>query len=489
MIGYLQHYAKQLLKRVAYKGNVRVQFADQDTASTNGVTIKMPRNYLGLDFDTMHPTKKALKVACGLIMHECGHFLQPLKEISAAERETGLNHFFVNIFLDVQLERVAQKIWADEIANLYELRKFTRAKMYKSYVETFKATQENTPDDFPTLAAYTNLIGRFHKKDRPYFTKVSYNRRKHTYTYSRKLGSVKLEGNLGYFQVDTYKTPIDHNELTDRVRYIAGKYPELCQPALELPESPMMVSSESSSDEETEKALSDAGKVAHDLIEVVFADMKRGKPYPEAIKLAMQLRLKLKRDDVAMKIVAPVDIDRRKLATGDYQPWTMATVKGKAKKRHCSLLIDCSGSMDYTKRADKEYSNQKLAFIAAQAICIAVESEEGSVTGGQFGTNGMLSKDLDASPLFSPISVSRERENFKLLTPVWINRPEANVIVITDADAADTVVPEYVTSENKARTYIITLSEPITPALYELGTIIPCHDMSELPKLLLDIVN
>ena len=69
-----------------------------DTAATDGVHIWVPPTFEGVD--VAHDTP----VAVGLLVHELGHFLQPLKALEEAEQQTGAPHWLGNIVADVQLE-------------------------------------------------------------------------------------------------------------------------------------------------------------------------------------------------------------------------------------------------------------------------------------------------------------------------------------------------------------------------------------------------
>jgi len=69
-----------------------------DTAATDGIRIWVPPVFEGVD--VAHDTP----VAVGLLVHELGHFLQPLKALAEVEQQTGAPHWLGNIIADVQLE-------------------------------------------------------------------------------------------------------------------------------------------------------------------------------------------------------------------------------------------------------------------------------------------------------------------------------------------------------------------------------------------------
>ena len=59
---------------------------EADTAATDGVRIWLPPTFEGVD--VAHDTP----VAVGLLVHELGHFLQPLKALEEVEQQTGAPH-------------------------------------------------------------------------------------------------------------------------------------------------------------------------------------------------------------------------------------------------------------------------------------------------------------------------------------------------------------------------------------------------------------
>ncbi len=77
----------------------RLIIAKEETASTDGRTwIRLPEEFLGI-----RPGQK-MEIFIGLLAHEVGHWLQPLKALVAVEKTTGIHHDIVNIILDIHLE-------------------------------------------------------------------------------------------------------------------------------------------------------------------------------------------------------------------------------------------------------------------------------------------------------------------------------------------------------------------------------------------------
>jgi len=84
----------------------RLVIAKDDTASTDGRTwIRLPEEFLGIRLG------EQMNVFIGLLAHEVGHWLQPLKAVTEVEKKTGLHHDIVNIVLDVHLEHLVPVIF------------------------------------------------------------------------------------------------------------------------------------------------------------------------------------------------------------------------------------------------------------------------------------------------------------------------------------------------------------------------------------------
>lgn len=485
MIGYLKNYGTALLRQVGYRAPIAVKWEDQDTASnTGGLYIKMPREHLELKLDTLKPKKKAVWVAKGLMVHEIGHSLQPLDEIHEVEQETGLHHAFVNLILDVQLERVALKVWKSEAKYLVAWRKLVKRKMFASYLSDFakleKDEEEATlagDDDrlkeiFGTQAQLVNLIGRFAVGKRPYSAK-------------KKVNDTVISGRLKEYHKLVNKTPIKAEALPRFLRYVARKFPELCNPALQLPDFPGMRTGSfggglpKNSDEAQE--LAEASQRINDILETIYLDLRRGRPEPEAVKLAAKLRMQLKVAPATARIIAPVTMNRRKLAIGDDQPWYMDVRRGNNIKRHMTIVFDVSASMYACNRLHN-------AKVASQAICLAVESAGGSVCGGQFGAYGVLSAELDASPLFSGVLAKQVGTSFQILANVWLNRPLDTIIVITDGAG---VLPDLIKPADRERTHVICLGGQAHQGVSALGDVhvLGDNELDLLPQIMLDMIN
>src|SRR5512137_570381 len=102
-----------------------------DTAATDGVRIWLPPTFEGVD--VTHDTP----VAVGLLVHELGHFLQPLNALEEAEQETAAPHWLGNIVADVQLEAMMAGLFpplADTLVAVRTTVKTTRLAEYTAAI-------------------------------------------------------------------------------------------------------------------------------------------------------------------------------------------------------------------------------------------------------------------------------------------------------------------------------------------------------------------
>lgn len=98
-----------------------------DTAATDGVRIWVPPTFEGVD--VTHDTP----VAVGLLVHELGHFLQPLKTLEEAEQGTGAPHWLGNIVADVQLEAMMAGLFPPLADTLVAVRTTVKAARLAEY--------------------------------------------------------------------------------------------------------------------------------------------------------------------------------------------------------------------------------------------------------------------------------------------------------------------------------------------------------------------
>jgi len=499
MIGYLHNYGKGLLKRVGYNLPIAVKWTDDDTASTNGFVVSIPREHLGLVLDVKpgkRPKRAAVEVAKGLMIHEIAHHLQPLRKCQQVCNDTGLDFSIVNLHLDVQLERVAQKLWPQEVKYLYRWRRLVWRKMQAQY----KKDWLDDSHDFPIYAQTINLIGRFRKNQLPYMA-------------TRSICRKRVSGDLGYYDLDTMRTPMNPTDLPDHLRMIADKYPELCNMSNPLPNYPGMQQggtfcdmSQGPDDIAPEEiALTEISLRMIDFLETLTVNIRRQAPLKEALSLAHKLRIKLRVAPSFGKIIAPVTIDRRKNALSDAQPYHQAVPRGKNIRRKVTVLLDVSVSMG---ELSDTTSPLYKALVAVQAIALSVEQTGGDVTGVQFGSYGVASTNWDAAPLFNPVLVKARATSYRILSDLWIRKPSDTIIMVTDGQGHP---PQVVEQKDYNRTFVISLYDldakkqsgapvwisgttpedtiPDTARLVGKCAPLSIHELDKLPAMMLELIN
>ncbi len=115
----------------------RLIIAKDDTASTDGRTwIRLPEEFLGIGLG------EKMQVFIGLLAHEVGHWLQPLKAVTEVEKKTGLHHDIVNIILDVHLEHLVPVIFPLFAAPLEAVRAVVRDAHKSDYEKLYKEASD-----------------------------------------------------------------------------------------------------------------------------------------------------------------------------------------------------------------------------------------------------------------------------------------------------------------------------------------------------------
>jgi hypothetical protein len=107
----LESAANQILAAVAPTtvrlARVAVVISDEaETASTDGVVrIRMPVTFCNVS------VADEVEVAVGLLVHEIGHFLQPLAAVDTVEQAEAIPRWLTNVALDVQGEALLQSLF------------------------------------------------------------------------------------------------------------------------------------------------------------------------------------------------------------------------------------------------------------------------------------------------------------------------------------------------------------------------------------------
>jgi hypothetical protein len=109
--------------------------------------------------DVAHDTP----VAVGLLVHELGHFLQPLVALEEVEQRTGAPHGLGNVIADVQLEALMAGLFPP----LADTLKAVRAAVKQTHLaDTCRSLRAGRT--FPAIAWAVALTGRFGNPERPF---------------------------------------------------------------------------------------------------------------------------------------------------------------------------------------------------------------------------------------------------------------------------------------------------------------------------------
>ena len=106
-----------------------------DTAATDGIRIWVPPIFEGVDVTQDTP------VAIGLLVHELGHFLQPLKALEEVEQRTGAPHWLGNIIADIELEAMMAGLFPPLAATLKAVRSVVKQARQADYRKSLREGQ------------------------------------------------------------------------------------------------------------------------------------------------------------------------------------------------------------------------------------------------------------------------------------------------------------------------------------------------------------
>ena len=140
------------------------------------------------------------------------------------------------------------------------------------------------------------------------------------------------------------------------------------------------------------------------------------------------------------------------------------------------IAVDVSSSMDANGKS-------KAAFIAAQALALAIQAVDGNVVGLLFDEEAGVAVNEDATPLFSPRHAWRmdDGTSFHFLNEAWRRWPHHRVLLITDGQGS---VPG-VLPNDKARTSAIVIPNGDVATMEQIANrVIQLDDLTKLPSVL-----
>lgn len=456
-LAMLERTANQLLSTVAPATArllpARVLLETQrDTASTDGHTvIFMPVAFCGC------PIPDHELVSVGLLAHEASHFLQPLPAIHAMARQEAIPHWLVNLVLDVQGERLVETIFP----SLHTSLTATRQAVADTQTEVYRRNLGQA-QTFVEAAGDLLLYCRFADPDQPFQEQAA-----------ADWGNAPY-GTLGVHLTDMVAEAalLAPAQIADFLQRLIVTFPELRQ--VHPPFMPMDGPRSQS-----------GGPVAGVLLDeiqrhvgqwrgtgglAILAKVYRlAPPHAEAVQLARQIRPRFDTRRGAFEVLAPGRFDRQAAARGDF-PFRLA-LPGRVQPAPNVLIgVDVSSSMQGYK--------QRAAFIAAQALALAVKASGGHVVGLLFDEQAAVAQAEDETPLFAVDAQWRNRDGtcFRFLTEAWRRWPTHWVLLITDGQGT---VPGAL-PQDKARTAAIVIPDGDVDALQPI-----CQRVVELQRLYL----
>lgn len=417
-----------LLGNLASFLSPRLIIAKEETASTDGRTwIRLPQEFLGIRLG------QKMEIFIGLLAHEVGHWLQPLKALIAVEQTTGIHHDIVNIILDIHLEHQVPILFPLFAAPLQAVRSVVCDVHKSDYEKGYKGA--NT---FLEAADYVLLFGRFCVD-----TEVSF--RSPCMLIQRKATrNRKIDENRMNELMDRVERVVSYlcADLPAFIEQLAQDFPELCKPDTPFGGMNPLDSLKSGGDgldivrELLQSLKIDSEPASANVIEARSCGHNPVSAETQAVSRQLQ-----KRWDVASTsgvIMAPGRLNRLSALRSDPMPFTMsAPIKGKqTPQTKIVLIVDWSGSMNVN-----DSTPWKAALQAAQAITLAIRSTGGDVRAAIFAEHLWHAPNFSADILFAAslgsISLheaSGDDTDFSWLPQVWQAFPGYRVVLLTDGN-------------------------------------------------------
>jgi len=445
-------------KASAY-ARLTVTIGDDETASTNGTVIKMPKVFEG------HSVHDEPWLGVALLAHEFGHWLQPLKEIDAVEAKTGLDNAVINLLLDFHGESMVAAVAPLFKEPLARLRKM----LFDQLGAKFRAGVENRSLGVLERFQYALLIARFEGDNKPAF-------------------ATKLAMTLGAHEVANCAEDAQFvqrvDDLPQWLLRFAKQHPELCskpgegqpgegQPGEDGAENPMNNAVTSVGALLLGEMLQQAnlcarGTVGAQPLKHLFSPSKPAKPSAEVMSTARRIAPRWANARNGMRQVAPGRLDRQAALRQEPVPFSVIEKGGHMETPpQVVICLDASISMNGER--------WEVALPAAQALTIALKAAGGDVRGVIFGDNAEYAREFSSDIFFMNIGPCELCTSFVWLNAVQAEFPNHRVLVVTDGDGAP---PCLATRGLRERTSVILVQSPheVPWAARNL----PINDLNEL---------
>lgn len=400
---------------------------DADTAATDGLRIWVPPIFEGVDVAQDTP------VAVGLLVHELGHFLQPLKAVAEICERTGCPQWLANVYLDVQLEALMAGLFPPLANTLSAVRAAvnrTRAAEYLAAVRQAMSLKE--------AACPLALLGRFGMPDHAFNGTPAQTGAGSAWIAANELAGREALRARAYLDRLAGALEVSGAELPERLEKLIAEFPELRDaPAPFQAPSDQLRSAGAEGDARAAALQAEASQNVAGQQPEALEPLRKLSAFPQPASADVQqaargLRVHFQVRRGASEIVAPQRLDRRAAALDEPVPFRM-TLPGRAVPApRLVICLDKSGSMRGAKFT--------LAQAAAQAVALAVREAQGEVIGVLFDDAGYLAVNpkLPDDLLFARADQlgGFGGTDFTCLLHIWRQWPEHQVLLVTDGDGA-----------------------------------------------------
>jgi len=443
----LDMVARFLLGSLSLAYHPRLVLKDAETASTDGLRIvEMPRRFLGVGLEDGRP-----EIFLGLLAHEIGHWLQPVKEIDAVEKETNLMHDFVNIILDVHCEHQAGLIFPLFKHPIKAVRELVGNIQARRYRRAFRKAK-----DFVSAAMSALLYCRYCVRPDESFSVAAIGFQRNALA-PRPKAAYDLEHLKNLLADLAGVRGLCSNELPETLAALAKKYPELCCQPPELhfwdPLAVLANGGDETISNLVQLQVPDLSTVEDCPVLEVSASGKV-QPSPDVLALSRKLKNRWAAPAGVRSVMAPGRLDRMAALRDQPVPYSMQSQRPSRLKetgvRRIVLAADWSMSMEGVPWF--------ATLAAARAITLALRSDGGDVRGLLFAGNAWHTADFDAETLFFARAlgggVDLEKADgattlFGWLPEVWQRYPDHQVLVLTDGAGS---LPAYIPESCRSRT-------------------------------------
>jgi hypothetical protein len=425
---------------------------DADTASTDGrLWVEMPHKFCGVGLEDGEPG-----IFLGLMAHEIGHWLQPIKAIKEVEKETSLLHDAVNIVLDVNCEQVVTDILPLFENPLVAVRMLVRKEQAAQYRKAF-----NEAKDFLPAAIAALLYCRYCEDPHVSFSTSATGQigPKRSLVPSRQRSyDVGHIVELLTFVRSQFPS-CQRDDLPQKLQELAETFPELCvaQPPDGLAFDPLGgLQSEGEAEEEVRRIPNYPGVPCGN-----YEAKPIGNDHPslDVLSVSRQLKNRWVARARVMSVMAPGRLDRQAMLRDTPLPFVMKTSHATGSRdtgvKKIFLAVDWSASMS---------GDPWIAAVnAARAISLAIKADGGDPRALLFAENAWHAPDFDATAaLFASFlqggpnldNACGNDTSFTWLPEIWQQFPEHQVLLLTDGAG---YLPAFVPPACRKRTSVVLI--------------------------------